>query len=425
MPPEPLSLLVKPAGADCNLNCTYCFYLPKQALYPDAKVRRMPLEVAEEMVRQYMPLGGASPSFGWQGGEPTLMGLDFFKRVVGWQQQYGVSGQTVGNGLQTNGLLLDEEWAKFLAEYNFLLGVSVDGPQDLHDHYRRNVAGGPSWERVMRVLDILRQHSVEFNILVLLNDRNVKEPRRVYDFLRQNDLNFVQFIPCVEQDPSTGLLAPYSVTPEEYGAFLCALFDEWYGDGQTRFYERMFDDTFMAYMGYEQPTCLFRKKCGNYVVVEHNGDVYACDFFVEPDWQLGNLTETPLQEIVRTPRALEFRDRKWKELPADCEHCRFRWLCQGGCPKHRLALPDGTPPPNYFCRAYQRLWEHSEGRMHELKKRFEAEERVRQQELAFERGMTSPAAPAPDAAVPPAKTGRNDPCPCGSGKKYKKCCGHV
>lgn len=421
MTAEPFSLLIKPAGADCNLHCTYCFYLPKRDLYPRGKVLRMSPEVAEKMIRQYMPLGGGAPSFGWQGGEPTLMGLDFFKRVVEWQQRHGAAGQVVGNGLQTNAVLLDEAWAKFLAEYKFLLGVSIDGPRDLHDHYRRNVAGHPSWERVMRSVDLLRQHDVEFNVLMLLNDRNVKEPARVYDFLRENDFRYIQFIPCVEVDARTGAPTPYSITPEEYGRFLCVLFDEWYADGRPEFYERMFDDTFIAYMGHDQPSCIFREHCGNYVVVEHNGDVYACDFFVEPDWKLGNLMVTPLAELIRTPRAERFRNRKSHDLDPACRDCRFLRLCWGGCPKHRIDLPDGSHPPNYFCRAYKQFFTYSEPRMMKLKERYQAEERMRRTQAArFNEQVLSASAARP---TPASKIGRNDPCPCGSGKKYKKCCG--
>ncbi|HID06893.1 MAG TPA: radical SAM protein [Armatimonadetes bacterium] len=219
------SILVKPAGPDCNMNCTYCFYLHKANLFPETRIHRMSVEVLEQFILQYMPIAGAQPSFCWQGGEPTLMGLEFFERVVHFQMKYGLDGQAVGNSIQTNGLLIDDDWARFMHEYRFLVGVSLDGPQEIHDYYRRDRGGHATFERVMKAIDVLRGHDVEFNILCVINDVNVRHPDALFQFFIEHDLRFVQFIPCVERDTQTGNIADFSVSPEAYAEFLCRAFD--------------------------------------------------------------------------------------------------------------------------------------------------------------------------------------------------------
>lgn len=396
----PVGVLAKPAGADCNLQCTYCFYLEKAALYPQAKVHRMSLEVARELVRQKMEWGGSEVSFGWQGGEPTLMGLDFFRQIVAWQQEFGQPGQVVSNGLQTNALLLDEEWAEFLREYRFLVGVSLDGPEDIHDHYRRDWGRKGTFRRVMENIALLQRKKVEFNILCVVNAVNVSQPERLWDFFMEHGLFYLQFIPCVELDPRTGRPSAFSIAPEQYGAFLCRIFDRWRREEVPQVYVRFFNDLLGVYLGQESPTCLFRQECGDYVVVEHNGDVYACDFFVEPSWRLGNLMERPLWEIVQTARAQAFRVRK-RNLAPECQRCGWLHLCYGECPKYRI-INGGVHRPTYFCASYKRFFSHAHPEFLRLAQTLGG---------------------SPKVALPQAEWGRNDPCPCGSGKKFKRCCG--
>jgi len=419
---ESFSVLVKPVSADCNLACEYCFYTPKSALYPETKRHMMSDEILKEFISQFMSLVGQHVSFGWQGGEPLLTGLDFFQRVVTYQQQFGKPGQIVGNGFQTNATLIDDDWAKLFKRYNFLIGVSLDGPADIHDFYRLDHGGKPSYDRVMRAIDILKRHGVEYNILTLLNQKNVTQPKRIYDFFMVQGFRFFQFIPCIEKDQVTGKAASFSITPEQYGEFLCKLFDLWIGDGRPSTYMRTFDSLLMAYAGEEMPTCVFRKNCGDYVVIEHNGDVYACDFFVEPDWFLGNLMETPLKEIINTPKFKVFRE--WKsQLTQKCLQCKWFSLCNGGCPKDRTALQDDVARPSYFCESYKRFFEHSHERFSRLSRQVLAELHGQQFASAITTEDIKP--PAQTTTSQPAdkkKVGRNSPCPCGSGKKYKHCC---
>lgn len=368
--PTLTSVLVKPVSADCNLACDYCFYRPKAALYPESRRHLMDEAVLETLIADFMALSGPQVSFAWQGGEPLLAGLDFFRKVVRLQQRYGRPGTLVGNGFQTNATLIDEAWARFFQEYRFLVGVSLDGPPEVHDHYRRSRTDQPSHARVMEAIGWLRRCQVEFNILVLLNPLNVVQPRELYRYFREQDLRYLQFVPCVEPDPATGRAADFSITPEQYGTFLCETFDLWISEGMQAPYIRMFDDLLAVYLGYEAPCCLFQRECGQYVVVEHNGDVYACDFFVEPEWFLGNLVETPLAEIVASAKAREFRLRK-RRLAAACQSCEWQFLCYGGCPRHRTALQPEISRPSYFCESYRRFFAHSRPGFLELKKRIE------------------------------------------------------
>ncbi len=358
------SVLVKPVSADCNLSCTYCFYLSKAELYPEVRVHRMSDEVLRELVAQVVGVSPGRVSFCWQGGEPTLAGLDFYRRVVEYQELFRAPGQVVENCLQTNGVLIDEEWARFLSRYGFLVGVSLDGPREFHDYYRRDRSGRGSYDRVMRGIGWLRKFGVEFNILVLLNDRNVKYPRKLYRFLVGQGFRYLQFIPCVERDPETGEIAGYSITPEEYGRFLCELFDEWTRGGVPDVYIRDFDDILISYVTGDSPSCIFGRECGRYVVIEYNGDVYPCDFYVEPDWFLGNIMEEPLEEILQKEKFKKFRSRK-RELARRCEGCPWLWLCNGGCPRHWEVLGFSR---NYFCSSYRRFFEYSHERFLKLKR---------------------------------------------------------
>lgn len=405
---ETFSLLVKPASADCNLACAYCFYRPKSALYPQTSRHRMSDEVLAKMISEYMSLVGQHASFGWQGGEPLLMGLDFFKKVVYYQQMYGRAGQIVANGFQTNATLIDDDWARLFKRYNFLVGVSLDGPADIHDYYRCSTAGQPSYDRVMRAIDILKLHGVEFNILVLVNERNVSQAKELYNFFVERGMRYLQFIPCIEKDPITKQAADFSIKPEEYGKFLCDLFDAWMGDGMPSTYIRLFDALLMDYAGVGQPLCQFQERCGSYVVVEYNGDIYACDFFVEPEWCLGNLMEISLEQILRSDRYKEFSERKSWHTQA-CQQCRWLSICHGACPKHRTVLGNSVEHPSYFCPAYKTFFEYSHQRFIDLSRRA----------LEKQRGSSVESSKPSEKRK---KVGRNDPCPCGSGKKYKRCC---
>lgn len=361
--PQISSVLVKPVSADCNLACEYCFYSSKAALYPETRRHRMSERVLRELVSQFMSLSFDRASFCWQGGEPTLAGLDFFKQAIKYQGLFGVPGQVVENSLQTNGVLIDEEWAVFLARYRFLVGVSLDGPAELHDYYRRDRGGGASYERVMRGIEWLRRYSVDFNILVLLNERNIRHPRELYRFFLDQGFRYLQFIPCVERNPETGEIAHYSITPEQYGRFLCEVFDEWAGEGVPTVYVRDFEELLISYVTGEAPSCTFSRDCGKYVVVEYNGDVYPCDFFVEPEWLLGNIMEQSLEEIIDGPKFAEFSLRK-RRLAANCKGCPWLKYCHGGCPKHWVQL---GLDHNYFCQSYRMLFEHAHERFLELK----------------------------------------------------------
>ena len=374
------SILVKPAGADCNLACEYCFYRKKGALYPETPRHRMSPAVLEALVRQVMRGGSPAVSFGWQGGEPTLAGQDFFRQAVELQKKYGEDGQSVSNGLQTNGLLLDKAWAGFLKQYKFLVGLSIDGTAALHDPYRRTRGGEPTWERVAEVARMLLDRGVAVNALCVVNDQTAGQPDALYEALKSLGLPFMQFIPCVEPDPERpGRSAPFSVAPEAYGRFLCRLFDRWLADfkgGMPKTFVRWFDAVFSTFVQAEPPECTLMAECGGYVVAEHNGDVYACDFFVDPAWRLGNLMETDLIELLNGERQREFGRRK-AELPAPCLACRWRAHCRGGCPKDRR-VGELTEGVNVLCPAYKMFFEHAQGRLERMAARWLARERERQ-----------------------------------------------
>lgn len=355
------SVLVKPASADCNLSCTYCFYLPKSKLYPETKIHRMSDSILRNLIAQMLSLAPEKVSFCWQGGEPTLMGLDFYRRVVHYQLLFKSPLQIVENSLQTNGTLINEEWAKFLAGYDFLVGVSLDGPREIHDYYRRGRGGSGSYEDVVRCLNILSRHNVKFNILTVLHSHNVKDPRGLYRFLTDMGFKYLQFIPCVEK--RNGKIAEFSITPEEYGEFLCEIFDEWFNDGSPNTYVRDFEDILISYVTGEAPSCIFGRTCGRYIVVEHNGDVYPCDFYVERKWFLGNIMNEPIENIIKRKKFTEFKYRKAR-LAKKCKDCKWLKYCNAGCPRHWEIL-DFTQ--NYFCQSYKTFFEYSHEKFMKLK----------------------------------------------------------
>jgi uncharacterized protein len=361
------SILIKPAGPDCNMACTYCFYREKAALFPDQPVHRMGKEVLEETTRQLLSQPIPSVSIGWQGGEPTLMGLGFFEKAVELQIRYG-RGKSVGNGLQTNGLLIDREWAAFLKKYRFLVGLSLDGPEHVHDRYRSFSGGQKTWLKTVDAARRLLDGDVATNALIVVNDYSVRFPREIYEFHKSLGLVHMQFIPCVETDaqhPSQA--SPFSAPAGDFGKFLNAIFDLWledFRDGEPTTFIRFFDSVFYRYVDRDPPECDLLAECGNYLVVEHNGDVYACDFFVEEPWKLGNVQTGRLVHMLNSPRQNAFGRRKAK-LSAACLGCEWLRYCRGGCPKDRLRDPRDLGQ-NHFCAAFKTFFSHADAKLREL-----------------------------------------------------------
>ncbi|MCP5101728.1 MAG: anaerobic sulfatase maturase [bacterium] len=359
-------VLVKPAGPDCNMACGYCFYLEKAEMFPRTSVHRMSETVLREMTRQVMSRGDHPVSFGWQGGEPTLMGLPFFRKAVAFQEEFGENRQ-VGNSLQTNGLLLDRDWAVFLRDYRFLVGLSLDGPRHIHDYYRKQQGGAGSWQRVTEKLKLLLDNDVQVNALTVVNDYSVDFAEEIYAWNKSAGLSFMQFIPCVEPDADVpGKAAPFSVPAEKYGQFLITLFDLWLGDfvyGEPTTSVRFFDSLFYTYVDRTPPQCTLLPECGTYLVVEYNGNVYACDFYVEPRWKLGNVAENRLTELLNSSLQNRFGRRK-SNLPPACLECKWLVYCRGGCVKDRRLSPEPAKPAepggaNYLCAAYRAFFEHA------------------------------------------------------------------
>ena len=415
---KPFSLLIKPAGADCNLKCAYCFYRDRAELYPQASRHRMSDTVLERVVASYMAAAQPQHTFGWQGGEPTLMGVDFFRRVVELQQKHGRPGSIVGNGLQTNGTLIDDEFAAHLAKYKFLVGLSIDGPPELHDGFRTNAAGRGSHADVLCGLQALRSQNVAFNALVLVNSSNVHAAGEVFDYLRKDlDVMFHQYIPCVEFD-ADATPRPWTITGAQWGQFLCELFDRWMREPEVSV--RLFDSVIEQMLSGGSTVCHMGRDCRQYFVVEHNGDVYPCDFFVEAGLKLGNIMETGWPELLASPAYEELGRRKslWN---AACGQCEFVQFCAGDCLKHRLRGEGGSSrlsgsqelsgsrSVSWLCEGWRQFYRHA---LPVLRKRAD------EHRAAIERARQA-AAPA----RPPGRLGRNDPCPCGSGRKFKKCCG--
>jgi uncharacterized protein len=372
--------MVKPVGPICNLDCTYCFYLEKEKLFGKTESFRMSNEVLEKYIQDYLASQHTpSVQFAWQGGEPTLLGVDYFRKVIELQRKHG-GGRVVTNTIQTNGTLLDEEWGAFLAENNFLVGISIDGPEDLHDIYRVDKRQRPTFERVMRGLGILKAHKVEFNTLTVVHRKNSEHPRKVYRFLKEIGSSFLQFIPLVERKPDAAakswgldLAAPpeidggpdalpvtsWSVSPETYGDFLIGIFDDWVRQDVGKVFVQMFDVALGNWMGMGSELCFFAEKCGSAVALEHNGDLYSCDHYVYPKYKLGNLNEQSLGDMVNSPQQIRFGSDKYDRLPKYCLECPVRFACNGECPKHRfIQTPSGEPGLNYLCAGYKKFFTH-------------------------------------------------------------------
>jgi len=356
---QPFTLLIKPSGSDCNVDCAYCFYKCRSSQIGTGR-QRMSDAVLERLVKDYMGLRFQLSGFAWQGGEPTLMGLDFYKRAVELQKKYGVTGQEVGNSLQTNAILLDNaDWCKFLHEGKFLVGISIDGPKELHDHYRLDLGGHGTWDRVMRAIECCKGHKVEFNTLTLVNHLTADHGDEVFDFLIELGSRYLQFIPCVEVTPQTGGIAEFSVSPNQYGDFLCRVFDRWVQFGPQRLSIRDFDSILSFCVGGHHSLCTFDRQCSQYIVIEHTGDVFPCDFFVDPAWRLGNILETPIEQLAACEQKKIFARRK-QTISNKCLVCRHLALCRGGCMKDRISPgKDGGSRESYFCESYRQFFDYA------------------------------------------------------------------
>jgi len=356
------SVLIKPVSATCNLACRYCFYHERPTdPYKAAGRRAMSLEVLASVVAQHMRLAGPVATFGWQGGEPTLAGLDFFKQVVGLQQRFGHGGQIVANALQTNGLALDADWARFLAQYRFLVGISLDGPREVHDAWRVDPVGRGSFDRVMTAMRLLRRYHVETNVLAVVHRHNADRVETIMAFFHDQNVNFLQFVPALDRYPEQGI-TEYSITSTQYGEFLCRLFDLWYNNGKPEVSIRLFDNLLAVASGRPAEMCELAPRCDSYYVVEYNGDVYPCDFFVTTDNRLGNLMETPTEQILQSPRRTAFATGK-EHLPEQCQECTWVGICHGGCLRFRYATSGNLKGSNYLCQAMRTFLEHSWDRL--------------------------------------------------------------
>lgn len=363
--PSAFHIMVKPRGAICNLDCHYCYYLPKEKLYPGADFR-MTDALLKKFTYQYIKhQQAAEATFAWQGGEPTLMGLDFFDRAVRYQRQFARPGTKIHNTLQTNGVTLDDDWCRFFKQHHFLIGISIDGPRKLHDAYRVDKGGQPTFDRVMAGLELLKKHKVDFNILATVHAANADHPLQVYRFFRAElGARFIQFIPVVERDNQSGYqegdqVTERSVTGEGYGRFLIAVFDEWVRRDVGRVFVQIFDVAFGAWMGQPAGLCIFAPTCGTALAMEHNGDIYSCDHFVEPAYLLGNIQDERMPALVTSDRQRQFGQDKSGALPQYCRTCPALFTCHGGCPKNRFILtPDGEPGLNYLCAGYKAFFQH-------------------------------------------------------------------
>jgi uncharacterized protein len=367
LPPR-IHVLTKPTGAICNLDCSYCFFLDKEELYPNSNFR-MSDEVLETYIRQLIESHKTPEvTVAWQGGEPTLMGLDFFKKAIAYQEKYRRPGMTFENTLQTNGTLLNDEWCEFFKANNYLIGLSLDGPRELHDANRVDKVGRPTFDRVMKGLRLLQKHGVEYNILTTVNWVNSQYPLEVYRFLRDEvKTSWIQFIPVVERINEDGKtlyqkgtqVSENSVLPEQFGTFLTTIFDEWVRRDVGKIFVQTFEAAVRSWLGLPTGMCFFSPTCGSGVALEHNGDLYSCDHFVEPDYLLGNIQETSMAELVGSSRQFQFGQDKLTTLPRYCQQCEVRFACHGECPKHRFTdTPDGEPGLNYLCAGYKTFFTH-------------------------------------------------------------------
>ncbi|MFN2373908.1 MAG: anaerobic sulfatase-maturation protein [Cyclonatronaceae bacterium] len=372
---SPFHIMAKPIGAVCNLDCEYCFYLEKENLYPGTSNFSMNREVQESFIQQYInSQPGNMVYFAWQGGEPTLLGLDFFKRAIELQQRHA-NGKIIENSIQTNGVVINDDWASFFKEHNILIGISIDGPEKFHDKYRVTKGKKGSFNKVMRGLSYLQKHEVPFNTLTVVQNHNSQFPLDIYHFLKEIGSNFMQFIPIVERignskspdglqllspdSPQQAEVSKWSVNAEQYGTFLCEIFNEWVRQDVGSYYIQLFDVALEAWLGLSPSLCVFNETCGNALAIEHNGDLYSCDHYVYPENKLGNILEQTMQKLVDSDQQRTFGTNKKTTLPNYCKKCEVRFACNGECPKHRfIKTPDGEDGLNYLCAGYKKFFNH-------------------------------------------------------------------
>jgi uncharacterized protein len=405
-------VMAKPMGAICNLDCHYCYYLKKEFLYPDGNAFQMSDEVLERyVVQQIEAAPGPQVHFAWHGGEPTALGLPYFQKIVALQRKHRPEGKKISNGIQTNGTLLDEAWCRFFAAERFQVGLSLDGPRELHDGYRVAKGGKPTHKQVLRGFRLLNEHRVHCDVLCVVHDRNVRHPTQVYRFFKDIGVEFLQFLPLVER--VNGGVSPRTVPADAFGAFLCTVFDEWVRSDVGKIAVQIFDEAARPPAGLDHSLCIFRETCGDVPVVEHNGDFFSCDHFVEPQHRVGNIGVQHLAELVESPAQRAFGESKRDSLPRYCRDCEVLAMCNGGCPKDRfIRTPDGEAGLNYLCAGYKRFFIHSRAHLKKMVELWEADQPVEKLMAAVR---------AEDAGASP-QVGRNDLCPCGSGKKFKRCC---
>ena len=370
---KPLYVMLKPAGAHCNLACKYCYYLEKNKLYPTAQRHLMSNEMLEQFTREYIEAQTMNQVlFTWHGGEPLLRSIDFYRKALSLQQKYA-GGRRIDNVIQTNGTLLTDEWCEFFAQNHWLVGISIDGQQPDHDHYRLTAAGKPSWKKVMQGIKLLKKHGVEWNAMAVVNAYNVNHPMEFYRFFKENGCQFLQFTPIVERltrhedgrtlaslaDKNEIPLSEASVTPEQWGYFLCAIFDEWVRKDVGKIFVEIFDCTLANWMGISPGICAYSKECGHAGVMEHNGDVYSCDHFVFPEYKLGNIRDHSLIDMLYGEQQQEFSRLKHSSLPRQCKECDMEFACHGECPKNRFMKDKyGDSGLNYLCPGYYHYYQH-------------------------------------------------------------------
>lgn len=369
---EPLYVMLKPAGAMCNLACEYCYYLEKSHMYNEGPKTLMSDSLLEHFVKQYIE-SQTTPNvlFLWHGGETMMRPLSFYQKALQLQKKYA-RGRMIDNAFQTNGTMLTDEWCRFFKENNWLVGVSIDGPKEVHNAYRQNRLGQPSFDQVMRGINLLNKHGVMWNAMAVVNDLNVKHPQEFYRFFKSIGCRYIQFTPIVERlaehedgrhlatpDQKDCSLAHFSVTPEDWGDFLCTIFDEWVRNDVGQYFIQIFDATLANWVGVDPGLCTMARSCGHAGVMEYNGDVYSCDHFVFPEYKLGNIRQNTLLEMMYSERQLEFGRKKQGSLPGQCRKCDYLFACNGGCPKDRFAQTvDGEPNLNYLCKGYHQYFKH-------------------------------------------------------------------
>ncbi|MDA8125678.1 MAG: anaerobic sulfatase maturase [Deltaproteobacteria bacterium] len=408
-------IFAKPAGAACNLDCRYCYYLRKDLLYPGSESLRMADDLLEEYIRQQIAIAPEREiTFFWHGGEPTVLGIDYFRKIIELQRKHLPPDRTIRNGIQTNGVLLDDDWCRFLAAEHFSVGLSLDGPPPLHDVYRVAKDGRATHRQVMQGYRLLRRHKIPVDLLCVVHAGNVGHPLAVYRFFKEIKAQYLSFIPLVEPQPDgRNGVSDRTVPAAAFGDFLCAIFAEWVRQDVGQIIVQIFEEAARPAYGQDHSLCVFRPTCGDVPVIEHNGDFYSCDHFVTPDHCLGNLGTTALLDLVEHPAQLAFGQAKQETLTRRCRECEVRDMCHGGCPKDRIRrTPDGETGLNYLCAGYHKFFAYCReitGQMAALRLAGQPPEGI-MRVLRDREGKAHPA------------VGRNDPCPCGSGRKYKKCC---